>query len=427
MNTVRQSKSTGDRVLFFVIVVAGIVGAILLKTFLTNSARIIWPIAFDLALQLIYAYCVLAIPRFWLREDRAGDSFYYAGLLLTLGSLSHTLWQFGASASSDSIAVISGFGLALATTILGLILRVLVQQFRSDPYEIEFQARNALVEASSRLTHDLYRIVDEMRGFRQSIKQITEESIKGTADSAIHAMDETATKFSSEIETLVRNLNSTFESFKGHAQNFADVSGQTAEALEKLAKRIERIEPPANVVEYVFGPARDHMVKMAETLTAAAGGQKQQIERLGELVTITVNAFGGLSKAVASMEEGAARSSELLRRSGEIEEKNAAISAQLSQITASLAENAKAQSGITESMDGLIRTAVSKLSTELDRLSNAEEGATDRIRKTFNELAEISSRHLNDLDDQLAQTRSASRKLVEEVVSLANLIADKLA
>src|SRR3546814_17959688 len=64
--------------------------------------------------------------------------------------------------------IIANFGLALATTIAGLALRILFTQMREDPVEIEREARRDLAEATSRLKAELDTSVIELSSFRRA-------------------------------------------------------------------------------------------------------------------------------------------------------------------------------------------------------------------------------------------------------------------
>lgn len=423
-------KTAADRGLFFGIVGIGVAVAILSKWIAASPIfHIFVPLGFDLGLQVLYAFLVMAVPLFRLRDDRAGDSFYYVGLLFTLASLAQTLWEFGASQESDSSStqVISGFGLALATTIMGLALRVFVQNFRSDPVEIENEAHNTLVDASSKLTTELYSIVSEMSTFRQSMKQMTEEGMRDTVQSATSAMTETATKFSAEVESLVGTLTTTFDRFEASAENFADVSKSTVAALSRFSTRIDKMEPPSNVVEFVFGPARDHMIEMAKTLTQATEGQKEQIQRLGELASVAVRALGALDASITSINAGARKSAEAVETAQAISAKNAEISSELIQLTASLNEGAKRQQAALSEMESILSAASQKLTGTVEGMARGQIDAISSVEKAVASLAGTSARHAKAIDDQLEHARAASAKLVNEIVELADIVAEKLA
>ena len=75
------------------------------------------------SVMVIYATLIHFSVRLQLREDQAGDNLYYLGLLFTLVSLAWALYIFDPGLGAKQI--ISSFGIALATTITGLFLRVL--------------------------------------------------------------------------------------------------------------------------------------------------------------------------------------------------------------------------------------------------------------------------------------------------------------
>src|SRR2546422_1277958 len=110
-------------------------------------------------LMAVYAVAVVGMPRVRVRFDQAGDNAYYLGLLFTLVSMAFALYDFGhqtTSASGDkerlaAIKIIGDFGIALATTITGICLRVVLHQMRVDPADIERSTRIELAEASQRV------------------------------------------------------------------------------------------------------------------------------------------------------------------------------------------------------------------------------------------------------------------------------------
>src|SRR5262249_3294103 len=112
------------------------------------------------AVMLAYAAIVVSVPRLRLRLDQAGDNAYYLGLLLTLTSMAFALYDFGTAVGGTEVTrgpragaqqIIANFGVALATTITGIFLRVFLQQMRVDPGEVESMTRVELAEASKRV------------------------------------------------------------------------------------------------------------------------------------------------------------------------------------------------------------------------------------------------------------------------------------
>jgi hypothetical protein len=103
-------------------------------------------------------------PRTHLRLDQAGDNLYYLGFTYTLCSLSITLYRF--HSKEDAVDyIVSNFGIALATTIVGVVLRVWLHQMREDPLELEREARIEITDAVGRLRTEIDQAVREFNHF----------------------------------------------------------------------------------------------------------------------------------------------------------------------------------------------------------------------------------------------------------------------
>ena len=108
-------------------------GALLFLGFvLVGAAYILWAklggvsavrvIVVPLGLMVLYTLALGLARYFRLRDDQAGDNLYYLGFLYTLTSLGASLWQFSVEAGAEGI--VTNFGIAISSTILGVALRV---------------------------------------------------------------------------------------------------------------------------------------------------------------------------------------------------------------------------------------------------------------------------------------------------------------
>ena len=77
-----------------------------------------------------YAISLGAARLLRLRDDQSGDNLYYMGFLFTLTSLAMSLYQFSTAGSSEQI--VQNFGIAIASTIAGITLRIFFNQMRRD-------------------------------------------------------------------------------------------------------------------------------------------------------------------------------------------------------------------------------------------------------------------------------------------------------
>ena len=121
--------------LFFAVVIAGSGYIILSKL---NDFGALAATAVPVLIMIGYAV-LLGARLFRLRDDQSGDNLYYMGFLFTLTSLAVSLYQFSAAGSAEQI--VQNFGIAIASTIAGIALRILFNQMRSEEHTSELQSQ----------------------------------------------------------------------------------------------------------------------------------------------------------------------------------------------------------------------------------------------------------------------------------------------
>lgn len=129
----------------------------------------LWATIVPLIIISAYAAILLFARYLRLRDDQSGDNLYYLGFLYTLTSLGVSLWQFSSTGGAETI--VTNFGVAVSSTILGVALRVIFNQMRQDPLEVERSARLELAEAARRVRQELDGTVFELSGFRRATQQ----------------------------------------------------------------------------------------------------------------------------------------------------------------------------------------------------------------------------------------------------------------
>src|SRR5580700_1797773 len=110
-------------------------------------------------IMVAYAALIWFARNLRLRDDQAGDNLYYMGFLFTLTSLGVSLYQFSATRAAEEI--VQNFGIAIGSTITGIALRVIFNQMRHDPIEVEQAMRLELAEAARRVRRELDATVVE--------------------------------------------------------------------------------------------------------------------------------------------------------------------------------------------------------------------------------------------------------------------------
>jgi hypothetical protein len=226
-----------DRFGFLTFAVAGS-AAILLTKALDLPAV---PIAVGAALIMAaYAVVVYYAGTGRLRGDQAGDNCYYLGLVFTLISLSYAIFTF--DPANTATTIIQGFGIALLTTVLGLILRVFFNQTRVDLVETEDTARIELADAAGRLKAELSASVVSMNDFSRQTRQSLEElrdgilaSLAEAGAAANRTISEQGTEASSRSKRLSTATDKVVAGMEKHADALAGIEKSTSGMATILA------------------------------------------------------------------------------------------------------------------------------------------------------------------------------------------------
>lgn len=360
-----------DRWILFVFLVAGSASVVVLKT---SPVPVAVRIAVPVAIIALYALLTVFRTRFRIRYDQAGDNCYYMGFIFTLVSLGVALYHVRADISVQAygIGVVRDFGLALSTTVVGIILRVALNQIREDPHDIEEASRRELIEHSRALSGQLRASVALMIDVREA----TEDRLK----------------------TMVYETRQLVGEHQDRIEELKTASGVLVAKIKELADDLGATEIPTGRLR----SAAAETIDVVRALSNAIRTAETDVKRLGPAATEAAAGYEKMSGAVsavaeqgtrlsASMADSAAKSSDLSRGLG-------SLSAEIGSIAksrdgfAAVAENLKA---LTEAL----RSASRSIGSTNSRLGAAEQSLA-------NQLA-LAERAASELAGQLAALRTA--------------------
>jgi len=205
-------------------------------------------------IMIAYAFLLALARLFRLRDDQSGDNLYYMGFLFTLTSLAVSLYQFSSAGSAEQI--VQNFGVAIASTIAGITLRIFFNQMRRDPVEVEHTARLELADASRKVRRELESTVLEFGYFRRATQQSIADSVeevntllKDAKDRIIDRLDEFATEFNKPLQDASRKSGETIEQLNTRisttlevaAKQFSDETAQLSKSTATIIASIERV------------------------------------------------------------------------------------------------------------------------------------------------------------------------------------------
>lgn len=250
---------------------------------------------------VMIGYALLLGTRlFRLRDDQSGDNLYYMGFLFTLTSLAVSLYQFSAAGSAEQI--VQNFGIAIASTIAGITLRIFFNQMRRDPVEVEATARLELAEASRRVKRELESVILEFGYFRRT----TQQSITDALDEVKESVGAAHQQFAGELAKLAATANKPFEEASQRSGETLDrlnettievleVSRQLVQEGEELAKNTTNI---VKAIDDVFARLALHqtsdqiietkLAPMIQSLTEAVNSLRDSTETQARNVEINL-------------------------------------------------------------------------------------------------------------------------------------------
>jgi methyl-accepting chemotaxis protein len=236
-------------------------------------------------LLVMAAYAVLAAKasRFRLRLDQAGDNAYYLGLLFTLTSMAFALYEFGLATELEGSGVeqiISNFGIALASTVAGIFLRVFLHQMRVDPADVENMTRIELSDASKRVRASLDTVYLDFGRFHSEVRQRTEDIVgKLLTDTATNQqemlrrtaeMAELLTSGAAAAKAAIEKLNDVAPPPAALSLQLRELStavGKLTQDLDAVARSVRTTTEEAVLAQSAANEVLSRLTQMTRALT----------------------------------------------------------------------------------------------------------------------------------------------------------------
>ena len=294
--------------------------------------------------------------------------------------------------------MIENFAIALTGTILGLVLRVLFQEFRDQPMEIEQEIRGELTEVATRLRAEMIQVIEDFGSLRHVVTQeMQNEFTKAVKEIATASCDAVVAATSSHQEAVgaaLESITATAEAMKDQVAAVRTASRRTANAFEKIAENLESTNLPTSHLEQSLSSLTATIESIVKKQVSLLLDQGKELEDASKLGNATTEAMRHLFEQTQGMNQ-------TLRALGD------GIAA------------------ITSSLDDWNR--------HLDASATNWKSATEEERKaieTQREFLEESSVAVSQLQAALRKALSESQEAVLEthrsLASLADTIADRV-
>jgi predicted RNase H-like nuclease (RuvC/YqgF family) len=425
LSTIERAVDPLDKWLF--LIVFGL-GAVLITT-LKVLGLPQWSVtAAPVFLMLLYFSYIWFTPRFLLRDDHASDNLYYLGFLFTLVSLSIALFQFSHSAGRAGPELISNFGIALATTIVGLALRVTLLQMRQNPAQIERLARTELAKAATELRKQLEASILEVELFRSKLVQRATDVVDFAATKTTDSLTTLLSQFADAEQQIISVVQQSFEPIVDHGRRLRIASERLVKGLEDASARIDALEVPTELVARrldtmlasLNGAVGSYVERLAVTSARhdACASSIEGLRKRLDATSTTVDTLGASLSAVAASTQGVLAPLEKL---GELSTHAEQATDRLTSLDAALAQYGDTVQGASEQATRSART-LAATTNELEKHTTGTIGVLDSFEKTLRFNSESLSRCSAEFAKLDLPTARMARRISELAESLAPLM-----
>jgi hypothetical protein len=256
-----------------------------------------------------YALFVCYVPALRLRLDQAGDNAYYLGLIFTLLSMAWALWQVGKQLAytpdghitSVTESVIGDFGLALGSTLAGIICRIVLHQMRIDPVEVESASRLELAVAAERTRAQLADISTQLAQFFEALRQKSEDSTRELQDGYERTMAEVSARVQLATEESINSMRNASSQMQSSIGGFSDASDHAIAAFEDASRKLAGIEPPPVMLSQRYASFADKVGAVSEQLGQAVSAFENAAELMSsasQLILETSSSAAGIVPAI---------------------------------------------------------------------------------------------------------------------------------
>jgi uncharacterized protein YoxC len=367
-----------------------------------------WSVAAG-AVALIFSYAVIVHMKGTgkLRSDQAGDNCYYLGLIFTLTSLAYAIFTF--DPNNTATTIVQGFGIALASTIAGLVLRVFFNQSRADLFEVEDTARLELADAAAKLKGELSQVSLSFKefsiGLQQSVNEVREEaieSVKETSAKAVASIENLANEVRAKLETQATELST-------HAKKVAETTESVAASLQRHKKALDDLSDSFEDVSAGIDDMADASESMAkhsaELLAHTSASRDTQSEALALVTKLGQAATDVLASINSSQELAQKWEGEFASRLAELENGPVKTS------DLALKAIAKAADGVADAMA---------------KLSQAQQIAIENVATSSDGLLTVVKGHTTELEAELDKSRKYVNEVHSALSDMTSKLADKL-
>lgn len=384
-----------DRLVFFVFF---IVGAAWIWGTKSMGAGQLTATVFPGALMLVYASMLWDWYEKKPKYSFAGDNLYYLGFLYTLTSLAHALVVFDIEEAGTE-TIITNFGIAILTTILGMALRILVGQRVEETAEtVDNEVRTGLGDAARRLRGEIEFTVDEFEGIRERTREALEAGLEEVRARLAEAAD-TSARIGDGLAKIEEKTGEIAETTGKAWEGIAADADRVRAALASMAERIAGFDFYEAFVEKAIDLASG---KMRDAVEERAAEVRRGTEALRSGVEELTREFdaAGLRRVVGDAVEPVSR---------DLREASTALTGSAGAIREAV-ESGRAAEETAGGLRAGLETVAGALAAVGDRVAAAGKGSQNSLARSIERVEQANEQ----LEQAMKRMTSLLRRFGEE-------------
>lgn len=285
-------------------------------------------IGLPLAVMLIYVLGFFLRRRPAYLVEAFGDSVFYLGFLLTATALLASLLPYALEVSQPSLeAILAKFGVALTTTLFGLIARVTFRQFAMTPDQADGAAQESFFDQAQAFSRQLEALIGQFRGTAEALNADLAETVNAsvsgieaagkagiaelgdTAAAARQTIDHSATaivdRLEGEMQQAFHRSRTSVDAFGQSMEALRDTTARTlepfsAEMTDMVAELRNVREASARNEERIARIFKSYEMMIGKLREAQEHGDRFQ-ERLGTRLSDLITALEGASRTIETL------------------------------------------------------------------------------------------------------------------------------
>ena len=249
------------------------------------------------AVMAVYVYLIYFNLTPDISSEQKADSCYYLGFILTLVAMVISLINFNLGEGQELFrSIVRNFGLALVTTIIGIVVRIVWLQLLADRVtEAEETIRQKMLQEADKLKLEVERITSSFQVLANQAESVTNPL--RTNISNLENTLEVPKKLSEALEKVAKNsesLSDKFESVNREVDNFSP---------SKIQELINKVDQLDEILKSVNPDISKNLLALNTSFANSKSSIEDYINTLLSLIDETEKTFGAVNRSLRANAE----------------------------------------------------------------------------------------------------------------------------